>query len=224
MKTRKHIVVVVVLMVLFATVSSSFAKPQKHGRGGKAVVRVQVRLEIPGALIVDEVEGRVLLHRHVPDGLEEGGGIADVLDHEPDGDVDALARDVGEGEHHLLLSEPIERARDGGDETLLVDIDGKVYATGVASYYGKKFHGRKTASGEVYDMYAMTAAHRTLPFGTIVEVENKKNGRKILVKINDRGPFIPGRIIDLSKGAAQKLSMIVDGTAVVALRIKKWGE
>jgi len=101
---------------------------------------------------------------------------------------------------------------------------GKVYATGVASYYGKKFHGRKTASGEVYDMYAMTAAHRTLPFGTIVEVENKKNGRKIIVKINDRGPFIPGRILDLSKGAAQKLGMIVDGTAVVALRIKKWGE
>jgi rare lipoprotein A len=73
-------------------------------------------------------------------------------------------------------------------------------------------------------MYAMTAAHRTLPFGTIVEVENLKNGRKIMVKINDRGPFIPGRILDLSRGAAEKLGMVVDGTVQVTLRIKKWGK
>lgn len=100
---------------------------------------------------------------------------------------------------------------------------GGVYAQGYASYYGRQFHGKKTASGEIFNMYAMTAAHRTLPFGTIVEVENLKNGRKILVKINDRGPFVPGRILDLSKGAAEKLGMLVDGSALVALRIRKWG-
>jgi rare lipoprotein A len=101
---------------------------------------------------------------------------------------------------------------------------GEVYQKGIASYYGKKFHGRKTASGEVYDMYAMTAAHRTLPFGTIVEVENHVNGRRVIVKINDRGPFVPGRILDLSKGAAQKLGMIGNGTAMVSIKVKKWGK
>ncbi len=100
---------------------------------------------------------------------------------------------------------------------------GEVYQKGIASYYGKKFHGRPTASGEVYDMYAMTAAHRTLPFGTVVEVENHGNGRKIMVRINDRGPFLPGRILDLSKGAAQKIGMIGEGTAMVSIRVKKWG-
>jgi len=121
-------------------------------------------------------------------------------------------------------SSPRYRSVPAERETSSVPGTGKVYSTGVASYYGKQFHGRKTASGEIYDMYAMTAAHRTLPFGTILEVENTKNGRKIIVKINDRGPFIPGRILDLSKGAAQKLGMLVDGTAVVKLRVRKWGK
>ncbi len=111
----------------------------------------------------------------------------------------------------------------GAESTHSVTSPGQVYAKGIASYYGRKFHGRETASGEVFDMYGMTAAHRTLPFGTIVEVENLKNGRKIWVKINDRGPFIPGRILDLSRGAAEKLGMLADGTAVVTLRVKKWG-
>jgi len=97
------------------------------------------------------------------------------------------------------------------------------YAKGYASYYGREFHGKKTASGEVYNMYAMTAAHRTLPFGTVVEVENLDNGKKVVVRINDRGPFIPGRILDLSRAAARKLGMIGDGTALVRLRILKWG-
>ena len=73
-------------------------------------------------------------------------------------------------------------------------------------------------------MFGMTAAPRTLPFGTIVEVENVNNGRKIQLKINDRGPFVPGRILDLSKGAAEKLGMLVAGTALVTLRVKKWGD
>lgn len=87
--------------------------------------------------------------------------------------------------------------------------------TGIASWYGEDFHGKKTANGERYDMYAMTAAHRTLPFGTRVRVTNLGNGNKTEVRINDRGPFIPGRIIDLSRSGAKELGMLGPGTARV---------
>ena len=82
---------------------------------------------------------------------------------------------------------------------------------GVASWYGKKFHGRKTSSGEVYDMYAMTAAHKTLPLGTWVRVHNRDNGRTLDVRINDRGPFVDNRVIDLSRAAARQLDMLHHG-------------
>jgi len=90
---------------------------------------------------------------------------------------------------------------------------------GVASYYADKFHGRQTSSGEVFDMNGLTAAHRTLPFGTMVEVKNLANNRKVVVKVNDRGPFVEDRIIDLSKGAAEQLDMIRTGTAEVELKV-----
>jgi rare lipoprotein A len=90
---------------------------------------------------------------------------------------------------------------------------------GIASYYGKKFHGRKTASGEVFDMYGMTAAHLTLPLGSVVEVTNLENNRKIVVRVNDRGPYVKNRIIDLSYGAAEKLDMIGPGTVKVRIRV-----
>lgn len=93
-------------------------------------------------------------------------------------------------------------------------------AVGLASYYGKKFHGRKTASGEPFNMYALTAAHKRLPFGTRVRVTHLKSGRSIAVRINDRGPFIKGRIIDLSYGAAKKLGMVTQGVA----RVRIWVE
>lgn len=86
---------------------------------------------------------------------------------------------------------------------------------GVASWYGKKFHGRPTSSREPYDMYAMTAAHKTLPLPTYVEVRNLRNDRRIVVKVNDRGPFVHNRIIDLSYAAALKLDMVRDGTSLV---------
>ena len=89
--------------------------------------------------------------------------------------------------------------------------------SGIASWYGKKFHGRKTANGEIYDMYAMTAAHKTLPLGTYVKVVNKNNNKEIVVRVNDRGPFISGRIIDLSYTAAKKLGMDISGTAKVEI-------
>ncbi len=89
---------------------------------------------------------------------------------------------------------------------------------GIASWYGTKFHGKRTSSGEPYDMLAMTAAHKSLPLPTYAEVTNLKNGRKIIVKINDRGPFINNRIIDLSYAAAIKLDITKAGTGLVEVR------
>ncbi|MBN2617537.1 MAG: septal ring lytic transglycosylase RlpA family protein [Spirochaetales bacterium] len=91
--------------------------------------------------------------------------------------------------------------------------------SGVASWYGDKFVGRQTANGEIFNTSVLTAAHKTLPFNTIVEVTNILNGKKVRVRINDRGPFIEGRVIDLSKKAAETIDMIGDGTANVALKI-----
>ena len=94
---------------------------------------------------------------------------------------------------------------------------------GIASWYGKKFHGRRTSSGETYNMYAMTAAHKTLPLPTYVEVTNLKNNRKVIVKVNDRGPFVDGRIIDLSYTAAKELDLIGPGTGSVLVEaITPW--
>lgn len=86
---------------------------------------------------------------------------------------------------------------------------------GIASWYGKDFHGKKTANGERYNMYGMTAAHRILPFGTKVRVTNLQNGKKVVVRVNDRGPFVANRIIDLTQSAASQLGMIGTGTARV---------
>ncbi len=91
--------------------------------------------------------------------------------------------------------------------------------TGTASWYGPGFHGRTTANGESYDMYAMTAAHKTLKFGTKVKVTNNENGKSVLVRINDRGPYIGGRVIDLSKSAANAIDMIRPGTAKVTIEV-----
>jgi rare lipoprotein A len=90
---------------------------------------------------------------------------------------------------------------------------------GMASFYGKEFHGRKTASGETYDMWNFTCAHRTLPFGTQLRVTNLKNKISVVVRVNDRGPFTKGRIIDLSFAAAKKLNMLKDG--VVKVKVEK---
>ncbi len=90
---------------------------------------------------------------------------------------------------------------------------------GLASWYGGKFHGRLTSSGEVFDTNDMTAAHRSLPFGTMVKVTNLDNGRSAVVKINDRGPFVEGRMIDLSRAAAEELGMLGQGVARVSLEI-----
>ncbi len=90
---------------------------------------------------------------------------------------------------------------------------------GTASWYGIPFHGRKTANGETYDMNGLTCAHRTLPFGTILLVTNTENNRTVTVRVTDRGPFISGRIVDLSRGAAAALDMLDTGTAQVSLKV-----
>src|SRR5579863_10239105 len=91
--------------------------------------------------------------------------------------------------------------------------------TGVASWYGFPYHGRRAASGEIYDMQQLTAAHRTLPFQTWIEVTNLSNGKQVDVRINDRGPFAKGRILDLSQAAARDIDMLRAGTARVRLKV-----
>jgi len=91
--------------------------------------------------------------------------------------------------------------------------------TGIASWYGAEFHGRRTSNGEVYNMHDLTAAHRTLLFGTVVEITNLQNGRSVTVRINDRGPFVGNRIIDLSYAAARMLDMVGPGVIPVRLEV-----
>jgi rare lipoprotein A len=95
---------------------------------------------------------------------------------------------------------------------------------GLASWYGEPYHGRRTASGEVYDMHEMTAAHRTLPFGTVVRVTRRDTGADVKVRINDRGPFVRGRIIDLSFAAAKRIDLDVDGVAPVRVEVLRLSE
>lgn len=108
-----------------------------------------------------------------------------------------------------------ELLREGRSETVLY---------GKASYYGAEFHGRKTSSGETFDMNGLSAAHRTLPFGTVCRITNLANNKQVTVRINDRGPFVEGRIIDLSRGAAKELDALAAGVIDVKIEILKFGE
>lgn len=100
-----------------------------------------------------------------------------------------------------------------------IGLDEEPYEAGRASFYGSEFHGRRTASGERYDHGDLTAAHRTLPFGTRVLVTNVENGKSVVVRITDRGPFRKGRVIDVSKRAARELGFVRQGTTEVELRV-----
>ncbi|MBS3787964.1 septal ring lytic transglycosylase RlpA family protein [Candidatus Bipolaricaulota bacterium] len=101
---------------------------------------------------------------------------------------------------------------------------GSFYQTGTASWYGPNFQGEPTANGEIFDMNELTAAHKSLPFNTRVKVVDLSTGKDVVVRINDRGPFVKDRIIDLSRKAADKLGIIDSGTAEVGLEIVKWGD
>ena len=95
---------------------------------------------------------------------------------------------------------------------------------GISSYYGPKFHGKLTANGEVYDMYGLTAAHKTLPLNTIVRVTNLSNDKSLILRINDRGPYVGDRILDCSYGAAKKLDFVQSGTTDVRIEVIEWGD
>lgn len=101
---------------------------------------------------------------------------------------------------------------------------GRELQSGVASWYGPNFHGKLTANGETYNMNELTAAHRTLPFNTVVKVENKENGKSVSVRINDRGPYVDDRVIDLSRKAAREIDMLDSGTANVILYLLDEGD
>jgi len=128
---------------------------------------------------------------------------------------------------------PTDEARSPYGNMAEYEVFGRTYRTlesaegyqeeGVASWYGEEFHGRSTSSGEPYDMYAMTAAHRTLPLPSFVEITNLDNGRKVVVRVNDRGPFHGGRLIDVSYAAAHRLGMLARGTARVRVRALRPG-
>jgi rare lipoprotein A len=102
--------------------------------------------------------------------------------------------------------------------------NGAYVEEGVASYYAEEFNGRKTSNGETYNMHDMTAAHRTLPFGTRVRVINLITGKSLIVRINDRGPFTKDRVIDLSYDAAKKLELVGSGTSRVRIEVVSLGE
>ena len=95
---------------------------------------------------------------------------------------------------------------------------------GVSSFYAEDFHGKLTANGEVYDMYGVTAAHKTLPLNTVCRVTNLSNNKSLILRINDRGPYIAGRILDCSYGAAKKLGFIQQGTTDVKIEVIEWGD
>jgi rare lipoprotein A len=107
-----------------------------------------------------------------------------------------------------------------GDKT----IPSPAIEEGIASYYADQYDGRQTSNGETYDMYALTAAHPTHPFNTKVRVTNLDNGRTVILRINDRGPFVKNRVIDVSYMAAKQLQMIGTGTATVRVEVLEWGQ
>ena len=139
----------------------------------------------------------------------------DVRDSAPTGSVGQLPDDA------VPRAEPKGRYGNGpvyevfGIRYTVMDSASGYKERGVASWYGKKFHGELTSSREVYDMHAMTAAHKTLPLPTYVRVRNLRNNKTVVVRVNDRGPFVDNRIIDLSYSAAIKIDMVRDGTALV---------
>ena len=121
-------------------------------------------------------------------------------------------------------SKETETRRSKNNETEKVETSSVLETeTGVASFYSEKYHGKQTANGEIYDMNAMTAAHINYPFETIIRVINLSNNKSVVVRINDRMPDYNGRIIDLSRKAAEELDMLISGIAKVKIEVIKWG-
>ena len=109
-------------------------------------------------------------------------------------------------------------------KTVNTNVKHKKRMVGISSFYAEDFHGKLTANGEVYDMYGLTAAHKTMPLNTVARVTNLANGKSLILRINDRGPYIQGRMLDCSYGAAKKLDFIKQGTTKVQIDIIEWGD
>ena len=133
-------------------------------------------------------------------------------------DPEAIADAVPQAEPRSRYGNPPSYVVFGNRYRVMKDASGFTQK-GIASWYGTKFHGRRTSSGEPYDMYAMTAAHKRLPLPSYVRVTNLRNGRQAVVKVNDRGPFHDNRIIDLSYAAATKLGILAEGTGFVEIEV-----
>ena len=130
----------------------------------------------------------------------------------------AVVPEADESEEPVTVKSS-KRAQPESDDNISGGEGDRYYQTGIASWYGREFQGKKTASGEKFDMNELTAAHRTLPLGSVITVKNLDNGKLVKVRVNDRGPFKGKRILDLSFAAAKKLNMVGDGEAMVGIKV-----
>ena len=121
-------------------------------------------------------------------------------------------------------SKPKSKAKFIHPKTVNTNVKHKKRMVGISSFYAEDFHGKLTANGEVYDMYGLTAAHKTLPLNTVARVTNLENGKSLILRINDRGPYIQGRMLDCSYGAAKKLDFIKQGKTKVQVDVIEWGD
>ena len=124
-----------------------------------------------------------------------------------------------QGSSHSTPARSSNKIRNGSK-----NVKHKKLMIGISSYYAEDFHGKLTANGEVYDMYGLTAAHKTLPLNTIVRVTKLDNEKSLILRINDRGPYVKGRILDCSYGAAKKLGFLANGTTQVRVEVIEWGD
>ena len=108
--------------------------------------------------------------------------------------------------------------------TVNTNVKHKKIMKGLSSFYSEDFHGKLTANGEIFDMYGLTAAHKTLPLNTVCRVTNLSNNKSLILRINDRGPYVVGRILDCSYGAAKKLGFVDEGTTEVKIEVIEWGD
>ena len=124
----------------------------------------------------------------------------------------------------LKKSKPKSKAIFIDPKTVNTNVKHKKRMVGISYFYAEDFHGKLTANGEIYDMYGLTAAHKTLPLNTVARVTNLENGKSLILRINDRGPYIQGRMLDCSYGAAKKLDFVQQGKTKVQVDVIEWGD
>ena len=140
------------------------------------------------------------------------------------GRVKSAAKNKRAASIPVKKAKPKSAAKFIDPKTVNTNVKHKKRMVGISSFYAEDFHGKLTANGEVYDMYGLTAAHKTIPLNTLARVTNLANGKSLILRINDRGPYIQGRMLDCSYGAAKKLDFIKHGTTKVQIDIIEWGD